>query len=50
MERELEGILTQQKTVLGNRNVKQVGSNRKGRAFVVSEAHTAEYYFQETHL
>lgn len=50
MERELEGILTQQKTVLGNRNAKQVGTNRKGRALVGSEGHTAEHYFKEADL
>lgn len=49
MEREIEGILTQQKAVLGNK-CKANGTKRKGRSFVGSEGHTAECYFQGTHL
>lgn len=32
MEREMEGIISQQKTMIGKRKVGQVGINRKGRA------------------
>jgi len=33
MEREMEGIISQQKTLIGKRKVGQVGINRKGSAF-----------------
>lgn len=34
MEREVEGIISQQKTMIEKRKVGRTGINRKGRAFV----------------